>query len=152
MKSYQYKFKVYLNATHSIHINGVNGQRHPHTWEFVVTVINGGSNDFLPFHEVEAVLENMLSPYQDKYLNDIQPFSITNPTLENICEKFKENLVHLFLVKDWILLKIEVSETPARTYFIDLVEEYDEFALLKNKTAYSKEVDDAVQHFIKDYL
>lgn len=152
MKSYQYKFKAYLNATHSIHINGVTGQRHPHTWELVVTVINGGSNDFLPFYEVEEVLENLLGPYQDKYLNEIQPFITTNPTLENICEKFKENLVHSFLLKDWNLLKIEVSETPTRTYFIDLVEELDEFSLLKNNTSYSEEVDEAARNLVKDHL
>lgn len=152
MKSHQYEFKSYLNATHAIHINGIIGQRHPHTWEFVVTVINGGPDDFLPFHEVEEVLEGILNPYQDKHLNDIEPFVFTNPTLENICEKFKEILAKTFLAKDWILLKVMVSETPSRTYFIDLIEELDEITLLKEKTSYSEEVDAAALSLINHML
>lgn len=151
MKSYQYKIKAYLNATHSIYIEGIAGQRHPHTWEMIVTVINGAGNDFLPFHEVEEVLEDMLKPYQDKYLNEVQPFVTINPTLENICEKFKEKLVKLFHPRDWILLKIELSETPTRSYFIDLVEELNEFSIMTSNTAYTKEIHEEALKLIKEF-
>ena len=34
-----YRFKFYLNANHYIIINGVEGETHPHTWEFTIDIM-----------------------------------------------------------------------------------------------------------------
>lgn len=124
MRYNQYKFKFYLNANHSIYLNGVSGQNHPHTWELTldtIKVING----FVQFNDVEKSIEAFLAKYQDRNLNEIEPFNSINPALENICNYFKDEFQKILYESGWILTSIEISETPARSYIIDLVDEMD---------------------------
>jgi len=90
MRYHQYQYKFYLNASHSIYIDNKKGQNHPHTWEIVldtIKVVDG----FVQFNDVEKSIERFLGSYQDKCINEIQPFNVTNPTLENICGCDKKN-------------------------------------------------------------
>ena len=103
MKYDKYKFKFYLNASHSIYINGVLGQSHPHTWEFSLDVLKVWE-DFVQFNHVEKAIEELLSKYQNNNINDIDPFRKLNPTLENICEYFKETLKKILMDIGWVLL------------------------------------------------
>lgn len=124
MRYDKYKFKFYLNASHSIYIGGVLGERHPHTWEFsldVMQVLEG----FVQFNNIEKEYEKVLAKYQDQYLNMIEPFNTINPTLEKICEYFKDRLKQLSNDMGLILMSIEISETPSRSYIIDLIDEVD---------------------------
>lgn len=124
MRYHQYRYKFYLNASHAIYIQNRLGQHHPHTWEITldtIKVVDG----FVQFNDVERAIEQFLEQYQDKNINDVEPFNTLNPTLENICEYFKEAIRSLLVDKGWLLLKIEISETPARSYIIDLVAEED---------------------------
>ena len=124
MRYHQYRYKFYLNASHAIYIQNHLGQHHPHTWEITldtIKVVDG----FVQFNDVERAIEQFLEQYQDKNINDVEPFNTLNPTLENICEYFKEAIRSLLVDKGWLLLKIEISETPARSYIIDLVAEED---------------------------
>ncbi len=120
MRYNQYKYKFYLNANHSILIDGVMGQVHPHTWEIVIEVIKVVEG-FVQFSFVEKAIEELLSKYQDKYINEIEPFDEINPTLENISEYFKEAIKQELKRDGWMLLRLEISETPARSYIIDEV-------------------------------
>ncbi|KHD38680.1 6-pyruvoyl tetrahydrobiopterin synthase [Clostridium acetobutylicum] len=118
----EYKFKFYLNASHSIFINGVLGEEHPHTWEITIYTIKFHT-DFVIFNDVERYVEKYMKKYQDSYINRIEPFITLNPTLENMCKFFKDNMKALLAEKGWILLSIEISETPTRSYVIDLSRE-----------------------------
>lgn len=118
MRYNQYKYKFYLNANHSIMIDGVRGQVHPHTWELVIEVVKI-VEDFVQFSFVEKTIEDILSKYQDKYINEIEPFNKLNPTLENISGFFKEKIETELKADGWMLLRLEISETPARSYIID---------------------------------
>lgn len=122
MKYSQYKFKFYLNASHAIYINGNLGQSHPHTWEIIIDTIKFNDR-FIQFNDVEKKIEKLLENYQDKYINEIEPFNSLNPTLENICEYFKDVIKNMLKGVGWELIKIETSETPARSYIIDLMDE-----------------------------
>ena len=124
MKYSNYKFKFYLNASHSIYINGVQGENHTHTWEIQLNTIKA-VEDFIQFNDIEKLIETFLSQYQDKYINDVEPFNSINPTLENICEYFKDKVEKVMFDSGWVLVSIEISETPARSYIIDLVDEID---------------------------
>ena len=127
MKYNQYRFKFYLNATHSIYIKGKLGEEHPHTWEIILNTVKLKDN-FIIFNDIEKYIEQYLSKFQDKYLNETAPFNTLNPTLENICGYFKDAFQSLLFEKGWVLLSIEISETPARSYIIDISDEvnYDE--------------------------
>ena len=111
MRYQQYKFKFYMDARHAIYIGGKLGEVHPHTWEIVLHVVKGKEN-FEPFHVLEKAVEEFLEPFQNNYLNDMKPFDILNPTIENVCLYFKEKLQEILNAMGWIFLMIEMSETP----------------------------------------
>lgn len=122
MKFEQYKFKFYLNARHAIQIAGKLGQIHPHTWEISIITLKL-SDKFISFNDVEKIVDDIFHVYQDRFINEIAPFDQINPTLENICEVFKDKIHDVLEANGWELLKIEVSETPARSYVISLTED-----------------------------
>lgn len=124
MKYQQYKFNFYLNARHAIYINGTLGEIHPHTWEMVFYVARSKS-DFVAFHELEKQVEDFMQKYQGQILNEVKPFDAINPTLENCANYYKKAIMELLNENGWILLMMEMSETPSRSYVISMVDEYD---------------------------
>lgn len=118
----QYKFKFYLNARHAIFIDGKLGEVHPHTWEITLHVIKG-RDEFIQFHTLEQKVEKFMDLYQDRYLNEVEPFDTLNPTLENCCHYFKDRLAGILAAEGWLFLMMEMSETPARSYVISIADE-----------------------------
>ena len=107
MKTYrQYRFKFYLNARHAIFINGKQGEIHPHTWEITLNVMKG-RDDFMAFGTLERKMEEMLKPFQDKILNEVEPFDQINPTLENCAVVFKKMITGILIEEGWIFLSME---------------------------------------------
>ena len=121
MRYSQYKFNFYLNASHAIYIDGKLGASHPHTWEIIIRTIKS-QKEFVMFNEVENKIEQFLGKYQNRYINDFEPFDAMNPTLENITSYFLEQREDLMEPLGWIVFYIEVSETPTRSYVISRVE------------------------------
>ncbi len=119
MRYSQYKFKFYLNASHAIYIDGHIGEKHPHTWEITINVLKEKS-EFIQFSSLEKKIENWMKRYQDKFLNEIDPFDKVNPTMENCCDYMKEVLKEILHSEGWILLSIEMSETPTRSYVVNV--------------------------------
>lgn len=124
MQHSQYRFKFYFNASHAIYLSGEMGQSHPHTWEVILNVMKVTDN-FVLFDEVEKMCEEFLSRFQDVFINTVEPFTTINPTLENLCNYFKEKLQESLHDMGWLLLSIELSETPARSYVISVIEEME---------------------------
>lgn len=135
MKYSQYKFKFYLNANHAIYLGGVLGQNHPHTWEISLDTIKV-RDDFIQFDIIEKLVEKYIAGFQDVDINKIAPFNVTNPTLENICDFLKNELGKLLNDNGWLLTKIEISETPSRSYIIDLTDDIDR--IIENDTKISQ--------------
>lgn len=142
MKYNQYRFKFYLNAAHSIFLNGVLGDKHPHTWEITINTIKI-NDSFVIFNDVEKKIDKYLQGFQDIYLNDTEPFNKINPTLENICVYFKETLGKLLSKNGWVLLSIEISETPTRSYIIDVGDEVKYESAYEDNTSQMKYLKDA---------
>ena len=122
MRYQQYKFKFYLNARHGIYINGKLGEAHPHTWEIILHVVKG-KNQFVQFDALEKKVEKFMEPYQNQFLNKIPPFDMINPTLENCAHYFKDRLQEILNREGWIFLMMEMSESPARSYVISMIDE-----------------------------
>ena len=122
MQYSRYNFKFYLNASHAIYLNGILGQSHPHTWEISLDTLKV-RDDFIQFDFIEKQIEKYLNAFQDTDINKTPPFDVTNPTLENICSYLKDELGDLLKSSGWLLTKIEISETPSRSYIIDLTDE-----------------------------
>lgn len=114
----QYKLKSYLNMNHFIIIDNKPGEVHPHTWELIVSVISAQS-DMTPFTNIERKIEEILDQYQDKLLNDCKPFDKLVPTVENAAKYFFRLIQDSIIQEGWILMMLEVSETPTRSYIIN---------------------------------
>ncbi len=144
MKYSHYRFKFYLNANHAIYLNGKLGQNHPHTWEFSLETIKI-QHDFVQFNYIEKEIEKYFASWQDKDINKISPFDIINPTLENICIYFKKELSAKLMENGWFLSRIEVSETPTRSYIIDVSDEVDTMSKINEENV----IDDSVDKKLK---
>ena len=111
----EYKFKLYLNANHFVVFNGKKGDNHPHTWEFGIEVLVR-RDQFVKFLDFEKAIDDFLLPYQDKLLNEVEPFDAIIPTLENMLDYFAPYFYDRVKAVGGLLVKIEASETPSRTY------------------------------------
>ncbi len=111
----EYKFKLYLNANHFVIFNGKKGDSHPHTWEFGIEVLVD-KDKFIKFLDFEKAIDDYLEPYQDKLINDIKPFDTIIPTLENMLDYFAPKFYEEVKEIGGLLVKIEASESPSRTY------------------------------------
>ena len=115
----EYRIKFYLNARHFIIINGTNGDIHPHTWELTVRIRITHQN-FIEFRVFEEGIENYLSQYQNKVLNDVKPFDTILPTLENMTDEFTKEFYRIIKNIGGSLLQVEMSESPTRSYILNL--------------------------------
>lgn len=120
---YQYKCKFYLNATHYIIINNKPGRPHSHCFEIVLDMGTKDTDNFIQFNAIEKKVEDILSIYQEKLINEVEPFDKLNPTLENMCEYFKRLFFKEVKNIGWTLLTIEMSETPSRAFIQNIIEE-----------------------------
>lgn len=113
----QYKYKFYLNLNHSVAISGRRGEIHSHTWEIAmgIALINEKQ---LKFSDIEKRINKLLDKYQDKYLNSIIPFNSTDPTVENVCDYLYGVISKELHKSGWMLLSMEMSETPTRIYHV----------------------------------
>ena len=113
-----YLFKFYLNASHYVIINGTKGPVHSHTWEFSLTIAVTVDN-FKQFNVFEKAISEYVKPYQNTVLNNISPFDLNVPTLENITEQFGDKFRSIISNIGGELIRIDGSETPTRSYGID---------------------------------
>ena len=120
----EYRIKFYLNMRHYIIINGNKGEVHPHTWEFDIKC---GRSPFVEFNIFEKGISDFLDKYQNKILNDEEPFTSILPTLENVTDYFADEFFRIIHNIGGILTLVEASETPTRSYIINM-EEQEELA------------------------
>lgn len=115
---YCYEFRLYINAKHSVEINGTRSPMHPHTWEIKLN-IKVDQNDFINFKSFETELEKYLKIYDGQYLNDMEILKGKNPTVETLGKTLYEGLSSLFSKGHLDLVRMEISENPTRAYIIE---------------------------------
>ncbi len=120
----QYKMKFYLNMNHFIEWNGKKGEIHPHTWEIIISVVSEQEKITL-FASLEKKVEQIIEQYQDKLLNECDPFDKLMPTVENAAMYFFRLIQEHIIEDGWVLLMLELSETPTRSYIINAMFEED---------------------------
>ena len=145
----EYCLKFYLNARHFIIIDGTKGETHPHTWEFAIH-IRFSRNDFVEFNTFEKGIEEYLAPYQNKVLNEMKPFDVILPTIENVADYFAKDFFEIIRNMGGILISIEASETPTRSYVLNL-EEQQEYVDKSDKTE-DEILSDVVDTVLDDLL
>ena len=145
----EYKFKFYLNANHFIVINGKEGEVHPHTWEFMVDVLMS-DQEFVQFDAYEKAIDEYFNKYQNRVLNEIDPFDHMVPTLENMSDYFVNNIRRIVKELGGHLVKMESSETTTRSYVISFEREaeYLESIRRSSKEQMSQVVDGILDRII----
>ena len=115
----EYRLKFYLNARHYIIIGGNKGEVHPHTWEFTLH-IRFGRGAFTEFNTFERGINDYLAPFQNTTLNEMPPFDAILPTLESMTDHFAEQFRQIIHDINGILVRVEASETPTRSYILNI--------------------------------
>lgn len=118
----EYRLKFYLNARHYIIINGQKGEVHPHTWEFTLNIRYGRSS-FVEFTTFEKGISDYMGRFQNRIMNELQPFDAILPTLENMTDYFANEFHRIIGGMGGILVQVEASETPTRSYILTIPEE-----------------------------
>lgn len=97
-------------------------QLHGHNWKVQVHVVAEKLNDIdiaIDFHDLKELLDEVITPLDHSFLNDIFPFTEKNPSSENIAKwiydslnkKLSDEHIQLSAVTVW------ESETTAATYY-----------------------------------
>lgn len=120
----EYRMKFYLNASHYIILNGRRGEVHPHTWEFTLN-IRFGRESFKEFNVFERGVEAYLHTFQNTVINDHAPFDTITPTLENMVDYFSVEFHRIIRGIGGVLTQVEASETPTRSYILNMENEPD---------------------------
>ncbi|MDD6194109.1 MAG: 6-carboxytetrahydropterin synthase [Lachnospiraceae bacterium] len=149
--SCEYRFKFYINASHSIIINGKQGEVHPHTWEMMLNILVERT-DFMEFNVYEQVAQEFFAQYQDCTLNDKKPFDTIVPTLENIVDFFGQEIGKRIREVGGILMRIEGSETPTRSYVVSYTDhsDYLEDVQHQSEEALSRVMDDMMDRALAE--
>lgn len=67
----------------------------------------------MDFLELEALLEEILAPYDHRHLNDLEPFDRLNPSTENLARFFYEKLQGRLVSPRLELWNVRVWEAPS---------------------------------------
>ena len=113
----KYRFRFYLNATHGISIDNSTRKIHPHTWEVLIE-ISIESGMFTPFSQIENKVQQYLDSYEGTILNEVKPFDVIEPTLENMGKVMWNEISDMLKKENWCVSKLEISESPSRTYIL----------------------------------
>ena len=92
MKSRQFQYEVTVEETFSAahQLRGYRGKCeniHGHNWKIQVSVSSNSLTELgfvIDFSELRGMLKEILAGLDHCFLNEITPFSIENPTAENI--------------------------------------------------------------------
>ncbi|NOZ51751.1 MAG: 6-carboxytetrahydropterin synthase QueD [Gammaproteobacteria bacterium] len=86
--SYKLKIVTDFAAAHTLRSYPGNCSRmHGHNWKVEVSVVASHLNDVgmaIDFKEIKRATKTITNELDHRYLNDIKPFDLENPTAENI--------------------------------------------------------------------
>jgi 6-pyruvoyltetrahydropterin/6-carboxytetrahydropterin synthase len=112
-----------FSSAHQLRGYGGECERlHGHNWKVQVHVMAEKLNDIdiaIDFHELKELTDEVVTPLDHGFLNDIFPFTEKNPSSENIAKwiydslkkKLNDGNIHLSAVTVW------ESENTSATYF-----------------------------------
>ncbi len=113
--SYQISVETSFAASHQLRdYKAPLEPLHGHNFRVEVSVTSESLPDtgyILDFLELEAMLKEVVAPYDHRHLNDLPPFVELNPTTENMARFFFDEL-RKKLPPEAILSRVRVWEAP----------------------------------------
>ncbi len=101
-----------FSAAHQLRLyDGTLEPLHGHNWKVRVTVSAGKLDAIgvvMDFHELERLIDRIVSPMHNTHLNDLPAFQSTNPSTENVALHIAQSLA---LPSGVRLTTVEVWET-----------------------------------------
>jgi 6-pyruvoyltetrahydropterin/6-carboxytetrahydropterin synthase len=70
---------------------------HGHNWKVEVAVCGNKLNQLgmlIDFHDLKAEVKHVIDTLDHRYLNELEPFKLTNPTAENIAKYIYEQIIN----------------------------------------------------------
>lgn len=117
MKFRGYKYTFRFNASHNTSTKTVSV--HNHTFEMSLYIMSDETeNDIIIYKNTEAPVEEFLSDFRDKLLNEVAPFDKILPTLENFADYAYEKLSETISARGSVLAKLEFSDSPSSIYCV----------------------------------
>lgn len=117
MESETYRLTFFINATHMVVMDGKSSSIHPHTFEINCFI---KSQKIIAFEIMEDNINQILNQLNNQYLNKLEAFQNTVPTLENLTRLLYRAISANLKSVGCRLVKIEVSESPVRTFMIEV--------------------------------
>ncbi|WP_390410251.1 6-carboxytetrahydropterin synthase [Lacticaseibacillus jixiensis] len=115
---YTYKLKSYVNASHAMRWESGQGKAHNHTWEIVAELST--TDGMVAFVDLEKEIQAVLHGLSGKFLNDLPAFATINPSVENVTRYLFDAIAHTLEVHNAKLLRLEVSDSPTRSFCMDV--------------------------------
>lgn len=119
MQLYCIRFSVAIRHGHSMD----REKAHRHSIE-LSAYVEKDTDDFEQFREIERCVNAYFAQYQDQFLNAMPEFR-GDASLENMGEVFFAGLTAALRDSNLTLKRLEVGETPLRTYIIGIEDGYD---------------------------
>ncbi len=111
-----YCFRTCISISHSNDYNVANA--HVHTLEIAAYVrFNNSISELNVFNSTENLIAESLERYKECYLNDVEGFE-ENVSNEYFGEVVFFRLFEIFDDSNICMEKLEIGETPLRTYII----------------------------------
>jgi len=111
-------YEICVRKTFQAHHNlkYANDQRdeiHTHLWIIEAYIENEKLDQeglVLDFRKVDTMLDDIIDKIKDKYINEVEPFTRMNPSAENLCRWFYEQL-KAYVMPPCHLAKVVLKET-----------------------------------------
>ena len=103
-----------FHACHALRLDGELEPMHAHDWNVQARIARRDldTDDLvMDFHELERLLEEVLSPLRDTTLNDLEMFRRVNPSAERVAEHLFRTLAPT-LPDEVKLVELTVTEAP----------------------------------------
>ena len=118
---FKVEITTHFAASHQLH--GYNGEcraLHGHTWKVQAEIITGTVDEVgisFDFKELKDLTNKIISRFDHKHINDVEPFDKKNPTAEHLAKYIYDNLA-AELPQDIGMSRVTVweSEKYALTY------------------------------------
>ena len=115
---YEIKVGAHFDAAH--YLRGYQGpcsRMHGHTWRVEAAVLGselGPDQLVIDFHDLRALLEEVIAPFDHSCLNEVEPFIELSPTSEALARFIYEELEKKLrgLTPPVVLSWVSVSESP----------------------------------------
>ncbi|MEX0886073.1 MAG: 6-carboxytetrahydropterin synthase [Phycisphaeraceae bacterium] len=114
---YEITIETVFAASHALHLPGGRDEPlHGHNWPVAVTVAASELDEIeavMDFHDLEAIVADLIAPMHNHHLNDVGPFADgrVNPSAERVAWWIGERVAER-LPKRVHLVAVRVGEAP----------------------------------------